>query len=66
MTKDKADSLMNELVAKNLREKYPDLPLEVVNDIIAISRDNRDRAKSLKIMRKYLFDYFKSLEECSE
>ena len=66
MTKDNAQSLMNDLISNILREKYPDIPFDVVEDIISISKENRDRAKSLKKMRKYMVDYFKTIEACSE
>jgi len=61
-----ADELMNELMTQIIEEKYNEIPLEIVDDIIKISQENRERAKSLKLTRKYLIDYFNSLEQCSE
>lgn len=66
MTKNNADGLMSELMTQIIKEKYSEVPLDVVNNIIAISKDNRERAKSLKVTRKYLNDYFNLLKQCSE
>jgi uncharacterized protein (DUF433 family) len=62
MTKNNAESLMKELLEKTISEKYPEISADMVADIISISKDNRDRAKALKSLRKYMFEYFKELE----
>ena len=63
MTKNNAESLMKELLDKTIAEKYQEIPKDMVADIISISKENRERAKSLKVMRKYMFEYFNSLEK---
>ena len=60
MTKNNAESLMKELLEKTLSEKYPDISPDMVADIISISKENRDRAKALKALRKYMFEHFKA------
>ena len=53
---------MNELLEKTISEKYPEISADMVADIISISKDNRDRAKALKALRKYMFEHFKASE----
>ena len=62
MTKNNAESLMNELLEKTISEKSPDISADMVANIISISKENRDRAKALKALRKYMFEYFKTSE----
>ena len=66
MTKNNAEGLMDELMTQIIEDKYQEVPIKVVEDIITISKENRERAKSLKVTRKYLTDYFNSLGQCSE
>ena len=49
MTKNNAEGLMDELMAQIIEDKYQEVPIKVVEDIITISKENRERAKSLKV-----------------
>ena len=62
MTKNNAESLMKKLLSETISEKYPEISVDMVADIISISKENRDRAKALKALRKYMFEYFKTSE----
>ena len=66
MTKNNAEGLMDDLMTQIIKERNIELPFEIVEKIITISKENRERAKSLKETRKFLNDYFNSLEQCSE
>lgn len=62
MTKNNAESLMKELLSETISEKYPEISVDMVDDIISISKENRDRAKALKALRKYMMEHFKASE----
>lgn len=66
MTNSSTENLMNDLIKEIICDKYNDISFSVVEKLIAISKENRDRAKALKVMRKYMVEYFNNSEQCSE